>query len=233
MPTWEEHKSGVPQTPGKYSYISPVDSTYFQPDEIRSMFAVPLASFRLGREFTEVEKLSFDHLLDGGSRTNGSNALSADTYILNRPELSDIARFCNESLRAVLRYGYGASQDADIQITQSWLTYAKLGGSHHMHNHPNSVLSGILYVNTGDGDGTNFVKISNGDVVLRYKTIERTPFNVDSERAEATPGTLVIFPSHVWHVVYNSKTEGRMSLAFNSFINGSIGDVGKIHQLDI
>jgi hypothetical protein len=233
MPTWEEHKLGAPQSPGKYSYVSPADANYFQPDEIESMVPVPLAFFRLGREFTEVEKLAFDHLLGNGSRANGSNALSADTYIFNKPELLDIANFCHESLRSVLRYAYGASQDADIQITQSWLTYAKLGGSHHMHNHPNSVLSGILYVNTGDGDGTNFVKISNGDVVLRYKTIERTKFNVDSERAEATPGTLVIFPSYVWHVVYNSKTEGRMSLAFNSFINGSIGDVGKIHELNI
>ncbi|MFM9052275.1 MAG: putative 2OG-Fe(II) oxygenase [Bacteroidota bacterium] len=233
MPTWEEHKSGVGPQPGRYNYVAPEDVGMFQPDEIRNMFPVPLATFTLGRDFTEVERLTFDDLLSTTARMNGGNSVTSDTYVFEREELSDLAAFCTESVRSVMRYAYGASNDVLVRITQSWLTHTQIGGYHHMHHHPNSLLSGVLYIKTSKGDGINFIKVANGDASFRYRLLEQTVFNCDSERAEATEGTLLVFPSSVWHTVYRSNTDGRISLSFNTFMNGALGDPDYYHELFI
>jgi len=233
VPTWEEHKSGTQPIPGKFNYVAPNDSGLLQPDEIRHIFPIPLSIFRLGRDFTEVEQLAFDHLLSTTARRNGGNSVTTDTYIFRREELADIANFCAEAVRSVMRYAYGATEDVSVHITQAWLTHTDMGGFHHMHHHPNSLLSGVLYVKTSDGDGINFVKVTTGDVSFRYKNLEQTVFNSDSERAEATEGTLLIFPSSLWHTVYKSNTDGRVSLSFNTFMTGALGNPEYYHELFI
>ena len=64
-------------------------------------------------------------------------------------------------------------------ITQSWLNYTNKNQYHHLHNHQNSYLSGVLYLKASDKDTITFNKgfhnqirpevkednIYNGDIV--------------------------------------------------------------------
>jgi hypothetical protein len=42
-------------------------------------------------------------------------------------------------------------------ITQSWLNYTETNQYHHKHEHPNSLVSGVFYVN----DMKNLIKLNS------------------------------------------------------------------------
>ena len=71
------------------------------------------------------------------------NRQSEDTFVLDRPELANIRTFIEAKLHEYVTK-IMASTDKLI-ITQSWLNKNKKGESHHEHQHPNSMISGVWY----------------------------------------------------------------------------------------
>ncbi len=153
---------------------------------------------------------------------NQENWVSEDLNILNTPEFATIAA----QLHAVIaEYFHGVmkvNSDTELFITESWLNKTETGQKHHRHWHPNSVLSGILYLSS---EGTT------GKTVFIDKSYDLLEFNYDdanvynSKTWAITPhvGDVLVFPSSVEHMVeeYHGQTP-RITLAFNTFVRGSI-----------
>ena len=116
-------------------------------------------------------------------------------------------------------------------ITQSWLNYTKTDQFHHMHNHPNSYISGVFYIDVDDKvDKITFLK-------KPYPTIELVPtkyniFNSNSWWYSVKNGDLLLFPSYLTHGVDKKKeTNNRISLSFNVFFKGTIGKKLQLTEL--
>jgi len=159
------------------------------------------------------------------------NRQSEDTFVLDRPELSKIRAFIEDKIVKFARE-IMASTDK-LVITQSWLNKNKQGESHHEHVHPNSMISGVWYPQIHEQlPPIQFRSRSQRDVSLqteKYNTFNSATFMLPMKRGE-----LILFPSNLTHSVpVNQSDEERISLSFNSWPKGNMGDIKSLTYLPL
>lgn len=191
---------------------------------VNNLFPTAVAKFELGRDLSEVER---EHLFNLKTVPNQGNTTSVDSNVLNKPELQSLTEFLNNSLQAYFNTVYAPKTDANLCVTQSWVNYTKTGQYHHKHAHPNSLISGVFYIQAAkESDKLHFFK--DGFQQLKIIPKDFNVYNSDSWWLEAATGTLYLFPSSLTHMVDQVKGEDtRISLSFNTFPKGTIGeDIG-------
>lgn len=188
---------------------------------INNLFPTAVASFDLPRGFY-IEELSF--IKNQKVRPNEGNTTSVDTNILNNKELTELQSFVQNSIDKYFNEVYAPKQETHLRITQSWCNYTGEGGFHHKHSHPNSFVSGVLYVQAiKDEDKIYFFKEQYQQ--LKTPTESWNEYNSNSWWLEAFSGRMYIFPSSMVHMVQAVTTPStRISLSFNTFPVGFWGD---------
>ena len=190
--------------------------------EIMNLFAIPVTRSVMGRGFTNEEMRCFQDKLQ--SPVNAiSNFSSRDKNVLNDPALAGLKAQLQASLDHYLKTILNPSNAVSLRVTQSWLTLSRKGESHHSHVHPNSVVSGVVYINVAKDDGINFYR--NQDApwfeVLREAD---TYHNAYRYFIPVNAGDIVLFPSNLSHGVREVVEDvERVSLSFNSFFEGELG----------
>ncbi len=153
---------------------------------------------------------------------NYNNWISESQNVLGQPEFAALAERVYDG---ICEYFYGVMQaknNIEIYITESWFNKTEKGQSHHRHWHPNSLYSGIVYIDSeGETGRTRFIT-SQFDTV-EYGVAESNLYNSRSWNIDAQVGSMLIFPSGVEHLVeeYNG-TRPRITLSFNTFVRGDI-----------
>ncbi len=189
---------------------------------LMNLFATPLYRSRLERGFTESELQHIQNELREPVRAV-SNFSSKNKNVLAASALSDIRAVLQACLDDYFVKVFNSSNEASLQITQSWLTLSKRGESHHRHVHPNSVVSGVLYINLAEKDGIDFYR--NEDMIW-YELLRKadTYYNAYKYSINTAVGDILLFPSNLHHGV--RQVEGdveRVSLSFNTFFSGELG----------
>ena len=191
--------------------------------KIHGLFPIPVYSTDIDRNFTKKE-LDFVKDQKNYCSKNEGNITTTDNYILNRPELKKIKKFLDECCKDYLKTIICPQKNVEIYITQSWLNYTEENQFHHMHDHSNSVVSGVLYFDCDkDNDRINFFS------PLRYAHVspainEFNIWNSTSWWFAVKTGQLLMFPSITTHKVNLKKgSNTRISLSFNTFYKGTIG----------
>jgi uncharacterized protein (TIGR02466 family) len=188
---------------------------------IDGLFPIPVGVTKLERDLTDLEK-SF--LLNQETYPNTGNLSSLDTYILNKLELSGLKDFIQSKLTEFFDSVYKPNSDVEIYITQSWVNYTKPSGFHHRHNHGNSIVSGVFYVDVEyQNDKIYFHRETPGGIVIDAR--EYHEFNCLTWFVPVENNLLILFPSNMTHSVESTinNVKTRSSLAFNTFIRGFIG----------
>lgn len=111
--------------------------------------------------------------------------------------------------------------DYEVEITEMWGNVSPKGKDHEYHNHPNNLFSGIYYLT--EGEATRFVdpRPSNSVFQLDHKPNPRLG-NIISMRA--TPNTMLIFDSWLYHYVPTNNSEQiRKTISFNVILRGKYG----------
>ena len=168
---------------------------------------------------------------DAGQGNIHYNRQSEDTFVLDRPELSNVRAFIEAKLHEYVTKIY-ASTDK-LVITQSWLNKSGKGESHHEHVHPNSMVSGVWYPQIHEQlPPIQFRSRTQRDVALsteKYNTFNSATFMLPMKKGE-----LIIFPSNLTHSVpANQSEEERISLSFNTWPKGNMGDVSSLTYLPL
>lgn len=187
------------------------------------IFPTPVMFTELGRNFTK-EELAFIEKHSTSTNCNRGNVTSNNNYILNEPEMAGLNKFVTDQLNEYVKQVHKPKYPAEAFVTQSWLNWTKKGGYHHKHAHPNSFISGVLYISTDSlKDKITFHRDGYNQLQLASDTLD--VFNADSWWFNVKTGGIVIFPSSLTHYVEDVVAdETRISLAFNSFIKGTLGD---------
>jgi uncharacterized protein (TIGR02466 family) len=121
----------------------------------------------------------------------------------------------------------------NFYITQSWLNYTSKGQFHHKHNHPNSILSGVFYF-SADASRDKIILYNEKYKQITIPTKQFNLYNSETWWFAVKTGSLVIFPSHLTHMVEQIVSDDtRVSLAFNVFANGYFGDEDSLTALHI
>ena len=199
--------------------------------EILSLFSTPIVKINIDRDFTKEElQLCITDIPSYIDKKIGmQNHVSVNLTLFNTfaEELIDIRNFCEYHLRKYLKEIEGADTNkVMLRITQSWLNKIKPQEYFEQHHHPNSYLSGVLYISCLPNDCINF----NNQSYRLYNNMEfpkkkNTQWNVDIIQVNVEEGDLILFPSGITHSVNlnDTKDKERISLGFNTFPMGEMG----------
>ena len=107
-----------------------------------------------------------------------------------------------------------------------WANITHPNHRHHLHIHPNCLLSGILYVRAPKDCGpTVFEDPRPGARIIEPQYTEFTPYNSNRFMVAAEKGRMLIWPSFLLHAVEAGKCksdEDQIVLAFNIMIRTTI-----------
>ena len=188
---------------------------------IDNVFPTAVGWYRNEKNITEKQKKYISEL---ERKPNEGNQTSAYRTVLKEKKLQTLHNWIQNQVENYYEEVYKPQKDNEIYITQSWCNYTDKGQFHHKHAHPNSFLSGIYYVNVNPKldkifffrDGYERIDIPARD--WNHWNSKSWWFNIDND-------VLVIFPSYLTHMVQQVEAEEtRISLSFNTFIKGYIGD---------
>jgi uncharacterized protein (TIGR02466 family) len=197
---------------------------------INGIFPTPIYISKLNRELTNKELLFIDKTkLD--VYKNSGNTTSNDNYILNQKVFKDLKKDLDFIIQDYFNKIISSSNNITPYITQSWLNYTETNQYHHKHQHTNSLVSGVLYINCDE----KFDKIKFFNDTFKTIKPEIREFNVWNSETwwfSVKTGDIILFPSSLSHMVETKEgTNTRISLAFNTFIKGKIGNNKSITEL--
>jgi uncharacterized protein (TIGR02466 family) len=200
--------------------------------KIYDIFPTPIVKDVFPREFTESE-ISFFSEIEKNVYSNYSNKTSENTFILDEPEMKDIKNICEKVINDYYKKVYQPTSDSNLYITQSWINYTEKGKEHHMHSHTNSFVSAVLYIEANkDEDVISFFK--SGHQAYEIPITSANDYNVNRLYFKVDKYDIIIFPSDVIHgVPTTTNTNIRISLAFNTFIKGKIGNKKNLNYLEL
>tara|TARA_R110000751_G_scaffold93898_3_gene183282 strand:+ start:183 stop:782 length:600 start_codon:yes stop_codon:yes gene_type:complete len=194
---------------------------------IHALFATPVYVTELSRKLTSKET-NFKKIKQ---IKNYGNHKSNDSYILNTKQFSSIKKELDIAIKDYFNKIISPKNKITPYITQSWLNYTDTNEHHHKHNHPNSLVSGILYLNANEKfDKVEFYKDDYNMIKPEIKNFNF--FNSESWWLPVKTGQIMLFPSSLSHSVSIKKgTNTRVSLAFNVFIKGGVGSLNNLTRL--
>lgn len=206
-------------------------------DELLSLFPTPvlIAQYPLPyeKELEYIRALPCRRENKGGDAGNviHYNRQSEDTFVLDKPELSNIRAFIQSKIYKFVKEIMNSTDE--LVITQSWINKSGKGESHHEHVHPNSLVSGVWYpVINEQLPPIQFRSKSQRDVSLQCEKFNN--FNSATFLLPMKAGELIIFPSNLTHSVPANQSETeRISLSFNTWAKGSLGDMNSLTYLPL
>jgi len=199
---------------------------------INGIFPTPIYISKLNRELTPLE-LKFVDKNKKDFHKNDGNITSNNNYILNEKPFVNIKKELDLRVQDYFDKVISPANNITPYITQSWLNYTETNQYHHKHAHPNSLVSGVFYINCDD----KFDKIKFFNDT--YKTIKPeiktwNIWNSESWWFSVKTGDIILFPSSLTHMVETKEgTNTRISLAFNVFIKGTVGNNKNLTELII
>ena len=200
--------------------------------EIHGIFPVPLYKSKLSRKFTKAE-LHFIEKMRAKSRPNMGNTTTSDSYILNRRSFSILKKEIDLFIEDYFAKIIFPPKAISPYITQSWLNYTEINEHHHPHHHSNSYLSGILYI-AADKDHDNVTFGHNRYDQINISPTQGNEFNSIILSFPVETGEIIIFPSSLMHSVPVKKGKNRrISLSFNVFVKGNLGQVRDSNELKL
>lgn len=193
----------------------------YQQDNIIGLFPQPLFNTTLDLDADEVAYLKSAPMRDVG---NGQS--SEDPHILSKtPKLYE--QVSNKADLFISKLEY----DFPVKMQTSWTNLHKKGDWCHNHIHTNSMISGVLFLDTPPNTGEFCLKTpgSSGSrlftSVFTFNYKKSNIYNNETYRVIPRTGQCLFFPSYMVHyVTANPQDLERWTVSFNFFAQGSVGD---------
>ena len=200
--------------------------------EIQALFAEPFFRANVADEITPDQ---IEYIKKLKMVRNQTNLISENLYIFEEPELASIKAVIQDALDYYAKEVLGIPQR--LVVTQSWSLINEPGVGMHSHSHSNSVVSGSLYY-------CDIPQPSSKMVFERHSSYQQLQLLPDAERRnlyntpvnvmEPQAGEVFLFSSRLQHFVEaNTSNQPRYSIAFNSFVKGTLGNFRDVSELKI
>jgi uncharacterized protein (TIGR02466 family) len=198
--------------------------------EVSNLYPIPIGKTHYPNKITKKEH---DYALSCEIRNNVGNTTSTDKNVLERKEFKKLKKFCEESVNLFYQRTMRPKDPAKLFITQSWINVCEKDQYHHKHHHPNSVYSGVFYIQADPN--LDKIAFSNPSKFFLYQIPESyTVWNSQIWEMTASTGILYMFPSYFEHEVPKSNNPNkRISLSFNTWVKGEFGNVDESTYLHL
>ena len=191
-----------------------------RPSELYPLFPSVVYKNKLERSLT-AEELDFIYSSEVFEQSLG-NEISTNNWILEDPKLAqlraDLMEHVNIYLNEIMMV------DAELYVTNSWINVTGNQNQHALHNHNNSIVSGVFYVNVNDSQPNITFNRMVPPFFLHMRAKKYTMFNSMEWTVPVEDNGIIIFPSQCYHFVKPNLTKNqRISIAFNTFVRGNVG----------
>ena len=197
------------------------------------LFAIPLMISGDRYEYSAAEK---SYIAELKMIENDGNRMSENDTILEASQLSGLKQFIDSHLLNYKKNLLRIPDDNEIYITQSWANHSDPGSFHPKHKHPNSVISGVMYLDENKDGKLPPIRFHRATEALSldFKYDELNDFNAASREFDPEQGMLMLFPSQLEHDV-GKNTSGRMrtSISFNTFVRGTLGGRKQLTEVSV
>lgn len=182
--------------------------------EVIPAFSSPIFNSHINfigdEELKYIQNLKFNRTaLKNGWITRQNNLLYDEELIELKKKIEERFNFFKSEILKIKEEFY---------ICDSWAIKHKKNDFSQIHNHSNSIFSGILYLDVDESSG----KIIFEDTQHETFNLSYSQWNIyNSKSWEFLPkrGQILIFPSKVNHLVMKSESRiERLALAFNFFL---------------
>lgn len=205
------------------------------------LFSVPLFKTNIASldpiEKTWIKNLDFPPQSVGLYESDNEDAINKGMKVLDQPQLKNLRQ---QILKAV---NYFTSEILDVEqkfeLTTSWVNKYGKADLNHQHSHPNSMISGVYYIESDESSAPIvfnkpyfYTNLFHETIKPTFKNKNNNQFNLDYYGLKPVTGDLLIFPSWLEHTVPPQEVDKeRWSLAFNCFVTGKLGTGTKQLQL--
>jgi len=197
------------------------------------MRTIDMFPIQLGISKIVISEQENQHILQYMSKCNlngFNNLMTIDKFVLRNDIFANINLQITEHLKYYVNEILG--YNAQLKVTQSWINFNHKETSHHTHNHVNSIVSGIIYLTENPPSTVFFNPTPARDLVPSFS--KTTPNNSETYSVNGEKHMLVLFPSYLRHGVKKNTSDAiRITLAFNTFYTGVIGDEHTISLLEL
>lgn len=188
------------------------------------VFSFPIFATKLSLKIDELDKFIIKLNQEKLIKINleeSSGLTSEDKYILNKPQYFDLK---NQIMNALLFYNQEyLKYKTSFKMTTSWIAKTLNNTSSALHNHTNSFLSGVLYLQAEKNCGD--IVFENMNICgIQIDVEEDTIYNTNKFQFVPSSGVLIFFPSRMYHkILNNNSNKERLSIAFNFMPDGETG----------
>ena len=188
---------------------------------IHRLYPIPVYHQKNVFKITPEQLLIIDQLPMQQNDDGQLNWMSFDFNILEIDLLKNIKNVVLDHINIFKNDICGISFQ-DFCITDSWIAKTIPGGQHLIHNHPNAIISGVLYIKTPKDTSLNFFNSTNlfNNFQFQFDYNKETDFNRTNWVINVEEGDMVIFPSWLQHYVPICHEE-RLVIGFNCFVTGT------------
>ena len=183
--------------------------------KITPLFCKPLIEVNIDIDTKNIEKTFSKFELE---KHNNSNLLhlSLDMNVLKK--FTKLKKIIDKVIKDVNSNVWKI--DKELMITTSWLTKTEKGGESLLHNHLNSMFSGVFYFQ--DSSPIEFSHIRTNTIY--DPPLENNVYNSSQWILNPKQNDLILFPSELNHQIKKSTIEEtRYSIAFNVLPKGLLG----------
>ena len=199
---------------------------------IHSLFPQPVYFSKLERELTKEELKTID-AYKAKTYKNESNTTSNNTYVLENKTLKNLKKDLNKKVINYFNEVVCTGNSIIPYITQSWINYTETNQFHHKHSHFNSYVSGVFYIDAQkEVDSIIFYKKPDPNETIKLNITKYNSFNSTSCLFPVETGNIFLFQSSLVHGVDKKKGNNiRISLSFNVFVKGTLGNKKALTEL--
>lgn len=197
------------------------------------LFAHPVVVCAERLRFTAEERA---HIAALDMVDNVGNRMSANDRVLDDEAMRRIREFVDEQILNYKKNLLRIKDETEIYVTQSWVNVAQAGEFHPKHKHPNSIVSGVMFLDDNSNEDLPPIRFHRAAEALSldFDYEELNDFNASCREILPDSGLLILFPSQLEHDVGpNESGRARTSLSFNTFARGRLGGKRQLTEVSI
>lgn len=146
---------------------------------------------------------------------------------------ASLVTFIGRSVRDYLQC-LDIADELEIRPQCCWATFSEQGEGLDMHDHPNSDISTVFYLDADEASGPVMFRDPRPAARLHdFNVHSRTPLNRHAWPIHPQPGLLLVFPSWLEHRVEpNRSVATRISIGLNATLHGARGSAKRLTRAE-
>ena len=204
--------------------------------QILQLFAKVFYLNTLNINFKKINKLLNEKFIKAGFNlpedVKNISSVTENKFILEELKFNFLKKIIMKELyfytKEILKHNH------EFKMTTSWFTRTEKGEESNYHNHRNSYISCVLYIDVNNESGDiSFVNYENNKI-FKLTTTEYNIYNSEDIKIRPQKGMIIFFPSEVHHKILANKSNiSRSSLACNFIPVGDLQNLDSDSYLNI